>query len=901
MALTCEIQTMLAGNSLMVRLAALAGSLAKRLFDYRVLLLSLGVVPAAFTAAPTLYSQPAFESPVSGDPDDLLMIAGYGFSSSDQVVYAKLTNTKNRLSPPKDIPTEPTPDLGYAPVVSSNNTPHSLTVRLPSILRPREPYALWVHTSLGEWSKPVRINDLRPLWVTPVFVYATAPLAGLPRYLKLVGRNTDPSPGHRTLVKLSGPQSVTLTAEPYDPKLDAFVALFRLPTLLPGRYDVTATRDGSNWIELTGQSVEVRANPKPEPEFAVSDVRFGGCRADDGRDDTRCIVSAIEAARLSGRGTVRFGPGTWNLIEHANGVVSGDGIVVPRGVSLRGTGSATTRLVRDPRWNAGDATAAFTFQGDSAVDGFTFADSQAYMPADKVSSFLHVGENSDRLWSQSHTAPPVVRNLVITHNRFDRTDVAISDGGLGIDSLFITYNEFGTYRNALELGGNVFNMTNRFRIDDSVIAHNTFKPGSFIEVPEHLGPIASEIGASLRLDFSDNVADGASTDYLYSPKDPRGWRAGFFWHMNNDHEMLLVSNNVATCTGDKTGDGEAIALDNSGNTFAFDAMRPAIAADASSVTVAGPLATRQNERDIPLATYYVGHWVQVGDGPGMGQARKITAYSIDTATGNVTFNVTPRWDVVPASGTTRVSVGREFWQTLILGNRVDQRVPLCQKSNRSRAVGGAIALWAQLADSVVAGNEQYDTDGVTIHENYNSLVPKCDHCGAETFFQSFLEIRGNLIDGKYDTATDCSASGITGGVSAAPAGTQAPPTLGYGIQISHNRIRRADNTAGGALTVGQGWYDGPPPHRWPLMENLIVQHNLIEGRGGPIVGRDCDKSQPRRGISFPGSPLTWRTVLYGNSCSAMKQALGPGGVDTQRVCPSSAEHSCECMPAGAYQ
>ena len=98
--------------------------------------------------------------------------------------------------------------------------------------------------------------------------------------------------------------------------------------------------------------------------------------------------------------------------------------------------------------------------------------------------------------------------------------------------------------NALELGGNYFKSTSRFRIDDSVIAHNVFKPGSFLDITNRLGPIASEVGASHRLDFSDNVADGAAADYLYSPGDARGWRAGFFFHMNDDHEMLLISAGV---------------------------------------------------------------------------------------------------------------------------------------------------------------------------------------------------------------------------------------------------------------------------------------------------------------------------------------------------------------------
>ncbi len=34
-------------------------------------------------AAPQLYHQAAYESPVRGDPDDLLLLAGYGFEADD--------------------------------------------------------------------------------------------------------------------------------------------------------------------------------------------------------------------------------------------------------------------------------------------------------------------------------------------------------------------------------------------------------------------------------------------------------------------------------------------------------------------------------------------------------------------------------------------------------------------------------------------------------------------------------------------------------------------------------------------------------------------------------------------------------------------------------------------------
>jgi hypothetical protein len=35
-------------------------------------------------------------------------------------------------------------------------------------------------------------------------------------------------------------------------------------------------------------------------------------------------------------------------------------------------------------------------------------------------------------------------------------------------------------------------------------------------------------------------------------------------------------------------------------------------------------------------------------------------------------------------------------------------------------------------------------------------------------------------------------------------------------------------------------------------------------------------------------------VLYANSCRNVSMPIGPGGIDTVKVCPSSVHDSCEC-------
>jgi len=307
-----------------------------------------------------------------------------------------------------------------------------------------------------------------------------------------------------------------------------------------------------------------------------------------------------------------------------------------------------------------------------------------------------------------------------------------------------------------------------------------------------------------------------------------------------------------------------------------------------------PLRARQNSRDVPLDTYYVGHWIQVVSGTGLGQVRRITAYAVDPKTRIATFTVAPAWDVIPVVGKSRVAVGREYWQVYAVDNEIDHRQPLCQKSNRKRLAGGAISVWAQIADSAIEGNRQYDTDGILTQQAYILPEHPCADCGMAGFFQYFLEIRANTIDGEYDWNTDCSASGIAMGLAAAPWQDAEPPTVSFGNSISHNHVRHADAAQGGAIAQVASWSPGPPPYRWALSDNLLIHHNAISDMDGPRALALCGKSHARIGINLPAQPIAWHTVLYGNSCSDVPVPIAGDGVDTVRICPSDAKDSCEC-------
>lgn len=837
---------------------------------------------------PRLYEQPFHESPVRAGPDDLLVLAGDGLSASDIVVY-QASSAAGTGTPPNQVPAEPTQDVGHADVVSSQGAPFELTIRMPLTILPDRPYSLWVRDPDGRWSNAAQINDPRPLWSSPSILYSSTSQASLPRYLKVVGRNLEPRLGQPIQVRLRGPRSYALDAPlkiGADASVERYAAIRRLPrSLVPGEYRVAVSIDSKEWVEMPGPPLRVEADPPALPEFVISDARFGGCRPDDGRDDTACIASAAEAAARAG-GSVMLTKGTWDLRPGM--------LILAEGVRLRGAGSGDTQVVRHDGAGTDTTRPLLTLLGRNEISGVRFVTEHTYTVHDSPRPILQLGRRYLEEESAT-TAPAAVGEIRIHDNVFDKSFGAIVAGGAPIDRLLITFNLFGDYHAALELGGDRRNVRSRFGISDSVISHNRFVAGSHVDSKQNQGVLVSEIGASQRVDFSDNDADGASREFLNSPSDPPGWRAAFFFHMNDSHEMLLISNNRATCTGDKAGDGEAIALDNNANTFGLAAAAPVIDASGRQVRIDRPLVPVQDGRAVDLVSYYVGHWMRVVEGPGIGQIRRIVSYRRDAADGATTFAVDPAWDVVPQPRRSLITIAREFWQVYIVGNTIDQRKPPCTKANVGRPKGGAISIWGESADIAVEGNRQFDTDGILFQQQYAAEESDCADCRATTTIPSFLEIRGNQIAGEYDWDSACSISGIMASYAAAPNLHASPPPLSFAVSIAHNDIAHADGLGGGAISIQPTWYRGPEGYLKPLVQGIVIDHNRLASIAGRSTHPACGyPSSPRTGIRLAGGSNVAGTVLYGNSCRDVATQLMDRAVLTELVCDRFGPTSCEC-------
>jgi hypothetical protein len=824
---------------------------------------------------PVLYSKPYYQSPHTARAGELLLLQG-----EDLGGVRRVTLSASGAAPA----TQPR----VVEILGADPDGRSLVVRLPSPLDASDAIELRPIDASGQGGTTLVLNQLSPLWFTPASVAALATDARPDRLLKVVGYNFAAGATRRLELRLRSVSATYRVMAATQADTADRVLYAELPAKLDaGSYDVAVSRDGNNWVSVQDQRLEVTGPLRPATSISLAQPAAGGCRPDDGRDDAACFELAARLLREAGGGIITVPAGRWRIESRLP-------LILPRNVSLRGEDPTASRVERSAA--APLASPAFVLEGGNTIERLTLADERHYAPVDTAGPFFQLGT---ALPEQAPERPTdAVRNVEFRASRFEGTFVAIATSAVSVHGLQIIGNQFAAYRSAIELGANRFAVGRQFRLTDLIVRGNLFMPGSRLDLRENSASVATQIGAGERVDFSDNVAEGSLRAGLYQPSDPPGWRAAFFWNLGGPQERLLIARNVVTCPGDIIGDGEAIALDNNGNTFGYASAAPVTAATAGSVTADGPLQTSQFDRPLPSSDYYRGHWVQVGSGPGVGQTRRIRAVS-HTDRGQVRLEVEPDWDVVPEPGQSQIAIGRQFWQVAVLGNRVDQRDPPCAKRNRTAPKGGAIALWAQMSDVAVVGNRQFDTDGILFQQFYSVQDENCPSCGSQTHFFDAIEIRGNRIEGEYDRSSACSSSGIMGSMGASPTPRHPPLTVASGIDIADNLLVDVDLAMGGMITVAPTWHAGPAQKPWPLVKDLVIQGNELAFRKPPHV-RACRgaATATTAAINVEGRGLVRGVHVFANRCEGWRgrpvQISGSAGATVH--CPADLSSSCGCNP-----
>jgi hypothetical protein len=408
-------------------------------------------------------------------------------------------------------------------------------------------------------------------------------------------------------------------------------------------------------------------------------------------------------------------------------------------------------------------------------------------------------------------------NITITNNFFDNTYQSIQPGQSYADptsalahsaqlplfrNLVITHNTFASYKGP-----------SPGIVEESVVAHNIFYPGAVAD------PIALGVSGSRHADISNNTIRGDIHTYstnAFTDPTKYGFRAGMFFPLQTPHEHTVIAGNTMHCIGTVGGfDGEAISIDSNLDLAGFESGKYAINAGANTVTVSAlpgqspnstPLTTSSLQALLLGATNdtsgYLDRWLRIDDGPGLGQSRKITAVTYEPATRNITFTVTPHFDVTPVIQRSRIIVSNQVWHMYILNNRIDNNPTLCPLSKQFTNAtykpynGGLIGTYGAAANIIIAGNKQFNTPGIGTWVQYGLANPSSFQAN---FY--FGEIRDNVIDGAFNSnGNTMDPANIPGGGinlggavydytdQAKATGTSLGGYPGFGVSISYNTI-----------------------------------------------------------------------------------------------------------------
>ncbi len=795
------------------------------------------------SAAVRLYRTAGYQAPLSARGGALLNLTGEGLEEIERVVYRRVSG-KSVEPPPASFEGMSKSEGGLAERIVRHSSKEVISVELPQAIRPENTYAVWALDKSGSWSLPIIVNAPFPMWISP----GELKLAESSRTVRIAGRNLAVRPGFKRCVRLSqNERSYIFPAMEPKGREGEYLVEFELPEDLPaGSYTVDLALDGNGWARLKDERLVVVGEDLSRQRFDIT--QFGGCSGADDSDDILCITRAMKAAEEAGGGEVYLPAGTWRLDDPVNMIWENyeHGIVVPEGVDLVGAGADVTKVVQGSQWTLG-GSALFTLAGSNSIRNITFEREKPLSEGDSD------GIAAIRIGMKLHPSSPpgdlngVVKGVVIENCRFEKVDNAIASGGQRIERLSITGNQLAAHSTALAFWGGGGGKSVKFIIKDLIVEGNSFTPGGYKTTGQ--GPIAMEVGGSDSSIIIDNVVDGRNNG---------GWRAGFFWHLGHNNEKVLVASNDISCSGDKSGDGEAISFDSNDGLYRRDPqtgqfVKDSIAGFAEVQYVSGAaedwVSAASNELIHKEEDYYRGHWVFVVDGPGTGQARRIDSYE-DILGKGVRFRVSPAWDVIPVPGKSRIVVYKTYWQVHVTDNDVDHT------GCRLEGQKGLINWFANFLDSTISYNKIKYTEGILVWTLYTRDNPGTP--GNESFYSGVFasEIFGNTIEGRSDSTQ---RGGITLSYGAERGGYG--PVLGQSVNILGNEIDIDFRTG---ISVNNEWW--LPKDR--SVRSLLIQKNTISGASV--------------GINI-GNENAQDTVLFNNTISVQEKELVDEGKSTIRI------------------
>ncbi len=236
----------------------------------------------------------------------------------------------NRLGQPMTLPTEPPKGACRAAV---------LDVESQVIVANLQGVVVWVKTAQG-WSQPCLFGTAHPFWISRDKAPQGAVLRMFGFGLQDLWRTT------RVVLKaqdgnvLACRRMVTSGMGTQEPRLgrspDSRLVLFEVPAdAPPGKYEVyvhNGLGGDLGWAKAGDLEVAARGGVSPK----VLDVRDYGAKGDGLANDLLAIRKALAEAAKAVPSVVHLPPGTYRTDET---------IIVPQGVTLRGSGRENTILL----------------------------------------------------------------------------------------------------------------------------------------------------------------------------------------------------------------------------------------------------------------------------------------------------------------------------------------------------------------------------------------------------------------------------------------------------------------------------------------------------------------------------------------------------------------------------
>jgi hypothetical protein len=420
-------------------------------------------------------------------------------------------------------------------------------------------------------------------------------------------------------------------------------------------------------------------------------------------------------------------------------------------------------------------------------------------------------------------------NVTVTKNAFSSCYNGVLIDNYDYQNTVLTLNDF-----ACGTSGVGFNSV----LVDSVIDGNRFWPGSWYSA-------AVGGGAGMRLDISSNSFP-TTNPYNYPTFGP-SVGIGMELAGSSPSENVLIAQNDMPCVGlgaqNGQTQGNAIILDGSGGTpVPFYSVRPVVAASPTQVSITSPPS--ETNPAFPSTYPYIGQWLRIVYGTGLGQSRKITQATVSGDT--FTFTVDPAFDVTPDTSS-NVSLLAQYVQANIVDNISDASCSLVSPFPWNSQAGN-IAMGGATSDCAVEGNQLTHTGGILATNHFDDLR-RDDGSFIETAqtSQYFLEIRSNKIDGAnnvadnvpigfdvtYYSSTNANGGGIVlwdYGIVDSKTGETLNPYFvrpGFGCSVSHNSVTNTANTGFDegkivqVISVGEGISTNSTPPPVPQTPNYL--------------------------------------------------------------------------------